>query len=157
MWSPSAAICCAVNGGVLIVCHSIRYTWGEMTILNVLLTVQIREKAKSDKGLMWKSEKGTSTKTFPLVCMMFSHKLLWYSAVTQSTEDRWLRAHSVVLLSPLFFQMFDNIEHIKLTSLLLPNCAALASELVKVVCLVSKDVFILNQSFTVGQFYEITR
>lgn len=51
MWPPSAAICCAVNHGVLTVCHFIRYTWGEMLILNVLLTVQIREKAKSDKGV----------------------------------------------------------------------------------------------------------
>lgn len=82
MWPPSAAICCAVNHGVLTVCHFIRYTWGEMLILNVLLTVQIREKAKSDKGLVWRSEKGTSTKTFPLLCMMFSHKLLWYGTVT---------------------------------------------------------------------------
>lgn len=122
MWPPSAAICCAVNHGVVTVCHFIRYTWGEMLILNVLLTVQIREKAKSDKGLVWRSEKGTSTKTFPLLCMMFSHKLLWYGTVTQSTEDRWLRAHSAVLLSALFFQMFDNTGHIKLTSLLLPNC-----------------------------------
>lgn len=154
MWPPSAAICCAVNHGVLTVRHFIRYTWGEMPIINVLLTVQIREKAKSDKGLVWKSEKGTSTKTFPLLCMMFSHVAVVRHCYT---VNRRQMAESPFSGAALCFVLSDVQQHIKLTSLLLPICN-ISLRVSKSSTFGQERFFMLNQSFTVVVmwFYIIT-